>query len=142
MRNSGATAVVEGAGEHACEYMTAGTVVILGEVGRNFAAGMTGGVAFVLDVNETFTLRCNQELVQLEVLNEMSDIRLVHALIEQHYELTGSRKARDLLWNWDNYKQQFWKVITQGARALKHQVKTERLISIPDEDRRVIAIAE
>jgi glutamate synthase domain-containing protein 3 len=142
VRNSGATAVIEGAGEHGCEYMTAGTVVILGEVGRNFAAGMTGGIAYVLDVNNTLSARCNQELVQLEVLNQESDARLVHSLIEQHYDLTGSHKARDLLWNWEIFKHQFWKVITQGARAVKQRAKMESLHPVPSEGKRVIAVAE
>ena len=96
VRNSGATAVVEGIGDHGCEYMTAGTIVVLGDTGRNFGAGMTGGVAFVLDVNERFERNCNQEMVQLErALGEEAEQRL-RQLIERHYELTGSARARDV----------------------------------------------
>jgi glutamate synthase (ferredoxin) len=119
VRNSGATAVVEGIGDHGCEYMTAGTVVVLGDTGRNFGAGMTGGTAFVLDINERFERRCNQEMVQLErEMTEEAEQRL-RRLIEQHYELTGSLRAREVLWHWVVYRSRFWQVVTQGELAAR-----------------------
>ncbi|MEW6126235.1 MAG: glutamate synthase large subunit [Acidobacteriota bacterium] len=142
VRNSGADAVVEGVGDHACEYMTAGTVVVLGEVGRNFAAGMTGGVAYVLDTDETFERRCNQEMVTLEALKSESDAQVVRALIQRHFELTGSLKSREVLWNWKNYRRQFWKVITQGAKLIEAQKKTESKGAAVQGSRRVFAAAE
>ncbi|HEY9232975.1 MAG TPA: glutamate synthase large subunit [Blastocatellia bacterium] len=119
VRNSGATAVVEGIGDHGCEYMTAGTIVVLGDTGRNFGAGMTGGTAFVLDINERFERRCNQEMVQLErEMTEEAEQRL-RRLIERHYELTGSLRAREVLWHWVVYRSRFWQVVTQGELAAR-----------------------
>ena len=91
------TAVVEGVGDHGCEYMTGGTVVVLGETGRNFAAGMSGGFAFVFDEDQHFARRCNHGMVDLEVLERTDDIALVKALIEEHHELTGSPKGEHIL---------------------------------------------
>jgi glutamate synthase (ferredoxin) len=116
VRNSGGVAVVEGAGDHGCEYMTAGTVVVLGQVGRNFAAGMTGGTAFVLDAEGSFQKNCNHELVKLEPVISDDDARILRTLIERHYDLTASRRARELLWHWSARLPRFWKVVTQGAR--------------------------
>jgi glutamate synthase (NADPH/NADH) large chain/glutamate synthase (ferredoxin) len=96
VRNSGADAVVEGVGDHCCEYMTGGHVVVLGPTGRNFAAGMSGGIAYVLDVNGDFASHCNQALVGLEALDP-DDHRLVYALLLEHRERTGSRAAASLL---------------------------------------------
>jgi hypothetical protein len=90
VRNSGARAVVEGCGDHGCEYMTGGAVVVLGPTGRNFAAGMSGGVAYVLDKDQTFRARLNPEMVELEPLVDESDLYLVYGLIEDHVRLTGS----------------------------------------------------
>ncbi|HJQ26469.1 MAG TPA: glutamate synthase large subunit [Blastocatellia bacterium] len=119
VRNSGATAVVEGIGDHGCEYMTAGIIVVLGDTGRNFGAGMTGGTAFVLDINERFERRCNQEMVQLErEMTEETEQQLRH-LIERHYELTGSLRAREVLWHWIVYRSRFWQVVTQGELAAR-----------------------
>src|SRR3989442_9182344 len=101
VRNSGATAVVEGVGDHGCEYMTNGLVVVLGSCGRNFAAGMSGGIAYVFDDRMDFTeKRCNLASVDLEPLIEFPDVRIVHALISRHWKLTGSRRARGILDNW------------------------------------------
>jgi glutamate synthase (ferredoxin) len=119
VRNSGATAVVEGIGDHGCEYMTAGTIVVLGDTGRNFAAGMTGGTAFVLDINERFERHCNQEMVQLEREMTEGDEQRLRRLIERHYELTGSLRAREVLWHWVVYRSRFWQVITQGELAAR-----------------------
>jgi glutamate synthase domain-containing protein 3 len=113
VRNSGGLAVVEGVGNHGCEYMTAGVVVVLGEVGRNFAAGMTGGVAFVYDELGTFQGRCNRELVTLvRVAEDRSPA--VRALVERHYEMTGSPSAGKLLRNWERARNLFWQVVTRA----------------------------
>jgi glutamate synthase domain-containing protein 2/glutamate synthase domain-containing protein 1/glutamate synthase domain-containing protein 3 len=116
VRNSGGVAVVEGVGDHGCEYLTAGTVVILGDVGRNFAAGMTGGEAFVLDAKGNFLRNCNHELVGLEQVCARDDAQTLRALIERHYELTGSPRAREVLSYWSECLPRFWRVITEGAR--------------------------
>jgi len=111
VRNSGATAVVEGVGDHGCEYMTKGLVVVLGNCGRNFAAGMSGGIAYVLDQRGDFReKRCNCASVDLEPLADPADIRLVHDLVARHCELTGSRRARCLLDNWLDVLPRFVKV--------------------------------
>jgi glutamate synthase (NADPH) large chain len=120
VRNSGARAVVEGVGDHGCEYMTGGTVVIIGAVGRNFAAGMSGGVAYVWDPNQAFRARCNLELVELEALGDESDVWLVRGLVEDHLRFTNSARAAKLLDNWDQIVTRFVKVIpTEYKRVLE-----------------------
>ncbi len=116
VRNSGGVAVVEGVGDHGCEYMTAGVVVVLGEVGRNFAAGMTGGVAFVFDELGDFQTRCNRELVELVRVAE-HDSQNLRALVERHYEMTSSPRARQLLSDWERERSLFWQVVTQAEAA-------------------------
>ena len=115
VRNSGARTVVEGIGDHGCEYMTDGVVVILGETGRNFGAGMSNGVAFVLDERGDFRSRVNQELVGLEQVTGPEDIELLEALIRRHEELTDSSRARDILADWRHYLPMFWKVAPKFA---------------------------
>src|SRR5256885_2163460 len=111
VRNSGATAVVEGVGDHGCEYMTNGLVIVLGSCGRNFAAGMSGGIAFVCDERGDFTeKRCNLASVDLEPVIEPPDVRLVRGLIERHYELTGSKRANNILNNWSEMLPRFIKI--------------------------------
>ncbi len=110
VRNSGARAVVEGCGDHGCEYMTAGVVVVLGETGRNFGAGMSGGVAYVLDLDGMFQARLNDEMVGLERLTESSDRELLMSLIERHHELTESPRAAWLMEDWDDLGSRFWRV--------------------------------
>ena len=110
VRNSGARAVVEGIGDHGCEYMTGGAVVILGETGRNFGAGMTGGVAFVLDERGEFPHRYNPQLVVVEPLQAAEDVELVRAMVLRHLELTGSPRAETVLARWDILLPKFWKV--------------------------------
>ena len=111
VRNSGATAVVEGVGDHGCEYMTKGVVVVLGACGRNFAAGMSGGIAYVFDDRSGFTEgRCNLASVDLEPVIEPADIQLVKGLIERHLALTGSRRARKILDNWPESLPRFIKI--------------------------------
>ena len=99
VRNSGADAVVEGVGDHACEYMTGGRVVVIGPTGRNFAAGMSGGIAYVLDEDDRFAARCNTQLVGLEELDE-DDEEIVRALLAEHMQRTGSTVAERLLADW------------------------------------------
>ncbi len=111
VRNSGATAVVEGVGDHGCEYMTGGKVVILGATGRNFAAGMSGGVAYVLDTNNDFAPKCNMEMVALETVATDEESLELKALITQHFTATGSDVASELLSDWDNNVKRFVKVM-------------------------------
>ena len=113
VRNSGATAVIEGAGDHCCEYMTGGQVVVLGEVGSNFGAGMTGGFSYVLDENKSFFDKCNRELINLDrVLNETMDPHRqnLKLLIAEHYENTKSIKAKEILEDFERYLPNFWLV--------------------------------
>ncbi|WP_428266695.1 glutamate synthase large subunit [Haliangium sp.] len=120
VRNSGARAVVEGVGDHGCEYMTGGVVVVLGKTGRNFAAGMSGGVAYVFDNKHEFRRYCNQGMVELESLVEESDIWLVYELIEAHVRYTQSRLGRYVLDNWENLISYFVKVMpTDYKRVLQ-----------------------
>ena len=110
VRNSGAIAVVEGVGDHCCEYMTGGRVVVLGETGRNFAAGMSGGVAYVWDKNHNFDYFCNMEMVELSLLEDSTARKELHELIRQHYLYTGSQLARTMLDNWNRYVDEFIQV--------------------------------
>jgi len=110
VRNSGGTAVVEGVGDHCCEYMTNGTVVVLGPTGKNFGAGMTGGVAFVLDQENAFLERYNPQLITPERLSHESDIAKLKDLIGRHLELTESDLAKEILGDWSKFADQFWKV--------------------------------
>ncbi|HMH82764.1 MAG TPA: glutamate synthase large subunit [Gemmatimonadales bacterium] len=116
VRNSGAVAVVEGAGDHCCEYMTAGVVVVLGTVGRNFGAGMSNGTAYVLDEAEVFPLRCNQDMVAVRELDDEDDA-LVHGLVREHHARTGSPQARRLLDAWEHYRPLFRKVAPHASPA-------------------------
>ncbi len=123
VRNSGAVAVVEGVGDHGCEYMTGGAVVVLGQTGRNFAAGMSGGVAYVLDEEHTFAERCNRASVALEPLT-LDDSELVHGLLERHVALTGSAVAKRLLRAWPQERERFVKVMPEEyRRALRAQLE-------------------
>ncbi len=117
VRNSGAVAVVEGVGDHGCEYMTGGAVVVLGETGRNFGAGMTGGVAYVLDEKVRFERQHNPALVTVARVVDPDDARLLRDLIEAHLEATGSERAREILGNWDVWLPLFWKVAPRANPA-------------------------
>jgi glutamate synthase (NADPH/NADH) large chain/glutamate synthase (ferredoxin) len=110
VRNSGALAVVEGVGDHGCEYMTNGTVVVLGTVGRNFGAGMTGGKAYVLDFLGDFSRRCNTEFVRFDRLDGREDTRVLQSIIYQYVEATSSERAQKILLNWSEYQSMFWKI--------------------------------
>jgi glutamate synthase (NADPH/NADH) large chain len=149
VRNSGATAVVEGLGDHGCEYMTGGTVVVIGQTGRNFAAGMSGGVAYVLDEAGGFEKRCNLSMVALEPVPEeeaasetgeveshgkvevhhlgRADDELLRSLIEKHAQHTGSVRARKILDNWDGYRTKFVKVMpNEYRRALREMAAQQK----------------
>ena len=110
VRNSGAIAVVEGAGDHCCEYMTGGRVLVLGKTGRNFAAGMSGGIAYVWNKKGDFDYFCNMEMVELSLLEHKSSVKEVKELLRKHYEHTGSPLAKDMLEHWEQYADQFIQV--------------------------------
>jgi glutamate synthase (ferredoxin) len=118
VRNSGALAVVEGVGDHGCEYMTGGRVVVLGETGRNFAAGMSGGIAYVLDQTGTFKAHCNLEMVGLEPLESAEDVELVRDLIRRHVAHTGSDHAARILEAWDTMASVFVKVMPRDYKRV------------------------
>jgi len=120
VRNSGVKTVVEGVGDHCCEYMTGGVVVVLGQTGRNFAAGMSGGVAYVLQDRETFDVHCNQDMVALENVVDVDDLAELKGLLEQHLQYTDSTVAKDVLANWADYQSKFIKVMpTDYKRVLE-----------------------
>jgi glutamate synthase (NADPH/NADH) large chain len=116
VRNSGAQAVVEGVGDHACEYMTGGMVAVLGTTGRNFAAGMSGGFAYVLDLDGEFNKRCNTSMVDLEPLAQAEDEATLKRLIENHVRYTNSKRGAEVLANWAQYRPKFVKVFPKEYR--------------------------
>jgi glutamate synthase (ferredoxin) len=125
VRNSGAHVVVEGVGDHGCEYMTGGRVVVLGPVGRNFAAGMSGGVAYLWAADERTPSRVNLDMVDLEGLDDADDVAEVRALIEEHARRTGSRRARDILADWDVQVTRFVKVMPRDYRRALAELAAE-----------------
>jgi len=125
VRNSGAITVVEGAGDHCCEYMTGGRTVVLGKTGRNFAAGMSGGIAYVLDEEGDFDFFCNMQMVELSLIEEMADNRELRNLIAAHYRFTKSPKAKNILENWDSYVEKFIRVIPIEYKKVLHDEKIE-----------------
>lgn len=137
VRNSGATAVVEGVGDHGCEYMTGGTVVVLGQTGKNFAAGMSGGIAYVYDPSELFDTRCNLDMVELEgVWDERDQVRL-RELVEQHAKETGSMVARAILGQWEAKYPQFVKVV-----PIEYRQVLERMKMNEDRDDETLSVTE
>ncbi|WP_349663231.1 glutamate synthase large subunit [Cellulophaga lytica] len=130
VRNSGAKTVVEGIGDHGCEYMTGGVAVILGEVGRNFGAGMSGGIAYVLDPNKTFEKNCNKKSLNLLPVEEANDIAELKDLIESHYNYTMSPLAQRLLENWENSLPMFVKVFPEEYRQALKRLEEEQKASI------------
>ncbi|KMT16040.1 hypothetical protein BVRB_3g052140 isoform A [Beta vulgaris subsp. vulgaris] len=125
VRNSGAKAVVEGVGDHGCEYMTGGTVVVLGKTGRNFAAGMSGGVAYIFDVDGKFHLRCNPELVDLDKVEDEEDITTLRMMIQQHQRHTNSKLAQEVLANLDYLLPKFIKVFPRDYKRVLASMKTD-----------------
>jgi glutamate synthase (ferredoxin) len=122
VRNSGVHAVVEGVGDHGCEYMTGGRVVVLGRTGRNFAAGMSGGEAYVYDPDGSFAKRCNFEMIDLEKLVNPSEIDEIEAMIQRHYEYTDSPVAKEMLENWGATVQKFAKVMPRDYKRVMDAV--------------------
>ena len=127
VRNSGATAVVEGAGDHCCEYMTGGRTVVLGSTGRNFAAGMSGGIAYVWNPNGDFDYYCNMEMVELSLIEETADSRELYRLISNHYKYTRSALAGKMLDNWNEYVDQFIKVTPFEYKKVLIDEKMQKL---------------
>ena len=127
VRNSGATAVVEGVGDHCCEYMTGGRVVVLGQTGRNFAAGMSGGVAYVWNRDDNFDYFCNMEMVELSLIEEASYRKELHELIRQHYLYTGSKLARTMLDDWPRYADQFIQVVPIEYKKVLQEEQMQKL---------------
>ena len=127
VRNSGAKAVVEGIGDHGCEYMTGGVAVILGEVGRNFGARMSGGIAYVFDEKNTFKKQCNAESLNLLKVEEDQDIKQLKDLIESHYNYTMSPLAQRILENWDSCLPKFVKVFPEEYKQALIRLEKEKL---------------
>lgn len=123
VRNSGVDAVVEGVGDHCCEYMTGGRIIVIGSTGRNFAAGMSGGVAYVLEDREQFAINCNQDMVFLEDLVEDEDIQAVQSMLQQHVEYTGSTVAENILKDWDSHQSKFIKVMPKDYKRVLEAMK-------------------
>jgi glutamate synthase (NADPH/NADH) large chain len=127
VRNSGAIAVIEGAGDHCCEYMTGGRVVVLGETGRNFAAGMSGGVAYVWDKNHNFDYFCNMDMVEINLVEEAQYRKELHELIRQHYLYTGSKLARTMLDDWHRYVDDFIQVVPIEYKRVLQEEQMRKL---------------
>jgi glutamate synthase (ferredoxin) len=142
VRNSGVNAVVEGIGDHGCEYMTGGRVVILGDTGRNFAAGMSGGTAYVLDLKGDFATRCNVEMVSLGALDDDDEISEVRRLIERHEEYTGSPRAATVLASWKTYLTKFVKVLPKDYARVLAALKKIRESGLSGEDAVMAAFVE
>ena len=127
VRNSGAIAVIEGAGDHCCEYMTGGRVVVLGETGRNFAAGMSGGVAYVWDKNHNFDYFCNMDMVEINLVDDSNYRKELHELIRQHYLYTGSKLARTMLDDWNHYVEDFIQVVPIEYKRVLQEEQVKKL---------------
>jgi glutamate synthase (NADPH/NADH) large chain len=127
VRNSGATAVVEGAGDHCCEYMTGGRVVVLGTTGRNFAAGMSGGVAYVYDPGHTFDYYCNMDMVELGLVEDAASRKELLELVRRHYLHTGSPLAGQLLDDWSRHVEDFIQVVPIEYKRVLEEEKMQAL---------------
>jgi glutamate synthase (ferredoxin) len=140
VRNSGVHAVVEGVGDHGCEYMTGGRVVVIGRTGRNFAAGMSGGIAYVLDTAGDFKRRCNLAMVDIDPLNAAEDTDLVKDLLKRHAHHTGSTVAEKLLANWKTMQAKFVKVTPKDYKRVLEAISKARQSGTP-EDKAVMEAA-
>ena len=127
VRNSGAIAVIEGAGDHCCEYMTGGRVVVLGETGRNFAAGMSGGVAYVWDKHHNFDYFCNMDMVEINLVDDSNYRKELHELIRQHYLYTGAKLARTMLDDWNRYVEDFIQVVPIEYKRVLQEEQVKKL---------------
>ena len=142
VRNSGVNAVVEGVGDHGCEYMTGGKVVVLGETGRNFAAGMSGGVAYILDEAGDFATRCNMSMVALEKLEDAEEIADLRQLIQTHFDLTGSAIASKVLANWDAMLPVFVKVMPKDYKRVLQAIERAIAAGLSGDDALTAAFEE
>ena len=127
VRNSGATAVVEGVGDHGCEYMTGGRVVVLGPTGKNFAAGMSGGVAYVWNKEGDFDYYCNMEMVELSLIEDSTTRKELHELIRKHYHFTGSHLASKMLDNWNKYVDEFIQIVPIEYKKVLQEEQMKKL---------------
>ena len=142
VRNSGAQAVVEGVGDHGCEYMTEGRVVVLGSTGRNFAAGMSGGVAYVLDEEGDFKLKCNSEMVQLEEIEELDEAEELKSILQKHAEYTGSGLAKRILSTWETNLPKFVKVMPKDYKRMLQAIKRVKESGLSGEEALMAAFEE
>ncbi len=142
VRNSGVNTIVEGVGDHGCEYMTGGKVVILGKTGRNFAAGMSGGVAYILDEQGDFATRCNQQMVGLETLEDAGEIAELRQLIQQHADYTQSQKAASVLTNWDDMLPKFVKVMPKDYKRVLQAISSAISAGLTGDDALTAAFEE
>jgi glutamate synthase (ferredoxin) len=142
VRNSGANAVVEGVGDHGCEYMTGGRVVVLGRTGRNFAAGMSGGIAYVLDETGEFPARCNMQMVELERLTDPNEIEELWKLIQRHQSYTSSTRAEKVLEQWDRYVPLFIKVMPRDYKRMLQAIKNAAARGLSGEEAVLAAFEE
>jgi glutamate synthase (NADPH/NADH) large chain len=134
VRNSGLNAVVEGVGDHGCEYMTGGRVVVLGRTGRNFAAGMSGGIAYIIDWDGDFSRKCNREMVELEPIEDPAEIAEVKAMINCHAEQTVSLLAYRVLSNWDDVRERIVKVIPKDYKRMLQALREIEATGISGEE--------
>ncbi|NMD69149.1 glutamate synthase large subunit [Bacillus sp. DNRA2] len=135
VRNSGADAVVEGVGDHGCEYMTGGHAVVLGPIGKNFAAGMSGGIAYLLsDDHEATKKLCNQEMIEFEALTDAQEITELKQLVLKHHQYTGSPLANDVLNNWDDFVGKFLKIIPKDYKRMIQQIQKQKQSGLTSEE--------
>jgi glutamate synthase (ferredoxin) len=142
VRNSGVHAVVEAVGDHGCEYMTGGRVIVLGPAGRNFGAGMSGGVAYVLDESGAFVNNVNREMVDIGPLEEPEEIAAVSAMIERHYGYTKSARARQVLDNWDSMVKRFVRVMPRDYHRMLKCIERAHEQGLTGEDAIMVAFEE
>ncbi len=142
VRNSGVTAVVEAIGDHGCEYMTGGRVVVLGPTGRNFAAGMSGGIAYVMDETGSFDKQCNQQMVALQKIEDPEEIAEVRKMIERHVEFTNSQRGAKILANWSEYLPKFVRVIPKDYQRVLESLKKVQSLGLSGEEAIMAAFLE
>jgi glutamate synthase domain-containing protein 3 len=142
VRNSGANVVVEGVGDHGCEYMTGGKVIVLGETGKNFAAGMSGGVAYVLDVSKDFLVKCNQEQVYLDAIIDETERNTVYQMIEKHVHYTNSPYGKRVLDNWEEMIGKFVRVIPKDYLEMQERMKHLKASGLSEHKAALVAFEE
>lgn len=142
VRNSGANIVVEGVGDHGCEYMTGGRVVILGNTGKNFAAGMSGGIAYVLDESENFAQYCNADMVYLQPLADPQEIEELRTMIDRHFSYSGSSNAQRILEHWDIFSEKFVRVIPKAYLQMNDRISELQDSGMTKDDAEMAAFEE